>query len=180
MACSRYLNLYYRRTRRLDAKLITDIQVLSHPPENEDQMYEDGWILAPGDLHSGVWPKQTEMRLWYKLGRQSWDDWRKKSKRQEEDNDSAMDEEAENSEAESSGDQDQGSSSNGEVQEIGEGSKTTWSYGDFINEIDVTYGDDDPFFGFERVPGGPVLKEEKGKWETVDITIRRGNPSESI
>ncbi|WVQ91834.1 hypothetical protein IAS59_005638 [Cryptococcus gattii] len=148
-----YLNLYYRRTRRLDAKLITDIQVLSHPSENEDQMYEDGWILAPGDLHSGVWPKKTEMRLWYKLGRQSWDDWKKKGKRQEEDNDSAMDEEAENSEMESSGDQDQGSSSNGEVQEINEGSKTTWS-----------------------VPGGPVLKEEKGKWETVDITVRRGNP----
>lgn len=180
MACSRYLNLYYRRTRRLDAKLITDIQVLSHPPENEDQMYEDGWILAPGDLHSGVWPKQAEMRLWYKLGRQSWDDWKMKNKRQEEDDDSTMDEEAENSELESSGDQDQGSSSNGEVQEIDEGSKTTWSYGDFINEIDVTYGDDDPFFSFERVPGGPVLKEEKGKWETVDITLRRGNPSESI
>lgn len=102
------------------------------------------------------------------------------SKRREEDDDSAMDGVAESSETESSGDQDEGSSSSGEVQEIDEGSKTTGSYGDFINEIDVLYGDDDPFFGFERVQGGPVLKEEKGKWETVDITVRRGNPSESF
>lgn len=171
-----YLNLYYRRTRRLDAKLITDIKVLSHPPENEEQLYEDGWVLASGDLHSGVWPKQTEMRLWYKLGYQGSDDWKMESKRREEDDDSAMDGVAESSETESSGDQDEGSSSSGEVQEIDEGSKTTGSYGDFINEIDVLYGDDDPFFGFERVQGGPVLKEEKGKWETVDITVRRGNP----
>ncbi|OXG80415.1 hypothetical protein C345_05305 [Cryptococcus neoformans A2-102-5] len=171
-----YLNLYYRRTRRLDAKLITDIKVLSHPPENEEQLYEDGWVLAPGDLHNGVWPKQTEMRLWYKLGHQGWDDWRKEGKRREDDHDSAVDGEAESSETESSGDQDQGTSSSGEVQEIDEGSKTATSYGGFINEIDVLYGDDDPFFGFERVQGGPVLKEEKGKWETVDITVRRGNP----
>jgi hypothetical protein len=48
-----------------------------------------------------------------------------------------------------------------------------------ITELDVMYGDDEPFFGFTRIEGGKVLDAKEGKWESVDITYRRGNPSES-
>jgi hypothetical protein len=48
---------------------------------------------------------------------------------------------------------------------------------DVASEVDVVYGDDDPFYGFQRVDGGKVLEAKEGKWESVDIAYRRGNPS---
>lgn len=45
-----------------------------------------------------------------------------------------------------------------------------------ITELDVLYGDQRPFFGFERVKNGPVLKKEAQKHESVDLVFRRGNP----
>ena len=47
-----------------------------------------------------------------------------------------------------------------------------------ITELDVVYGDAEPFFGFQRVQGGKILDEKAGKWESVDLAYRRGNPGE--
>ncbi|EIW71023.1 hypothetical protein M231_07534 [Tremella mesenterica] len=125
-----YLNLYYRRTRRLDVPLITDIRVAPDPPPEDIASELEGWTKASGDLHSGIWPTQPAMRLWYKVADQTWDGW----KRQE-----IMDE-------------------------------------DYITELDVVYGDGDPWFGFERVQGGKVVDAKAGRWDSVDIAFRRGNP----
>ncbi|WVQ75858.1 hypothetical protein IAR50_005491 [Cryptococcus sp. DSM 104548] len=172
-----YLNVYYRRTRRLDTKLITDVRILEHPPSAEDQVTLDSeeWVLADGDLHNGVWPSQNEMRIWYKLKDQSWSDWKRNQGRQD-DTESEDKEDTDQSSEEDTPpvSEDEGSSTSGQVEEIGD--KIDWSYGDFINEIDIVYGDDDPFFAFQRVTGGPVMQAEKGRWDTVDIAVRRGNP----
>lgn len=50
---------------------------------------------------------------------------------------------------------------------------------DVITEIDILYGDDEPFYGFQRIQGGNVLDAKDGKWESVDITYKRGNPVSS-
>ncbi len=47
-----------------------------------------------------------------------------------------------------------------------------------ITELDIIYGDDEPFYGFQRIEGGPMLQAKDSKWETVDIAFKRGNPSE--
>lgn len=133
----RYLNLYYRRTRRLDVPLISAIRVLPEPPPAELASELEGWVKANGNLHSGIWPTQSEMRLWYQVRDQDWD-W---ARRQEE---------------------------------------LSYDYGDTITELDVVYGDDEAFFGFERVEGGPVTERKADRWESVDLAFRRGNPSEHV
>ena len=127
----RYLNVYYRRTHRLDAPLITAIRMIAEPPPESLESELQGWVKASGDLHSGVWPSQKEARIWYKL-------------------------------------QDRDTS--------GRRQEASTDFDDVITELDILYGDDEPFFGFERIDGGQVLKAEAGKWESVDITYRRGNP----
>ncbi|ORY21337.1 Metallo-dependent phosphatase-like protein [Naematelia encephala] len=131
-----YLNIYYRRTRRLDVPLISDIKIVDEPVPDTLKSDLEGWVKAEGDLHSGTWPTQPEKRLWYKLQEQDWD-WKRSDKRQDE---------------------------------------ISYDYGNLITEVDVIYGDDDPFFGFERVQGGKVTEVKAGKWESVDLAIRRGNP----
>lgn len=44
----------------------------------------------------------------------------------------------------------------------------------YLTEMDVVYGDDEPFYGFERVQGGKVLDALDKKWESVDLAFRRG------
>ncbi|OCF33844.1 hypothetical protein I316_04556 [Kwoniella heveanensis BCC8398] len=136
-----YLNVYYRRTRRLDADLITDLRIVTEPPNDEQsaELKEGGWIKSDGDVHNGVWPTQPEKRIWYKTRRQeAWrDDWKLRER-------------------------DWGSDGQ--------------TYEDFITEIDILYGDDDPFFGFERIKGGKLTPAKEGKWESVDVVFRRGNP----
>ncbi|KAK1921767.1 Metallo-dependent phosphatase-like protein [Papiliotrema laurentii] len=124
-----YLNVYYRRTRRLDVPLITGLRIVPDPVPDTLQPELNGWIQAAGDLHSGVWPRQPVARLWYKLQDRSM------AERQQM-TDTAV-----------------------------------------ITEVDVVYGDDDPFYGFQRVDGGKVLEAKEGKWESVDIAYRRGNPT---
>jgi len=121
-----YLNIYYRRTRRLDVPLITDLKVVPEPVPDTLTSDLEGWIMAKGDLHDGIWPKQPVSRLWYKLS-----DQRKR----------------------------QGIEAEG-----------------IITELDIVYGDAEPFFGFQRVQGGKILDEKAGKWESVDLAYRRGNP----
>lgn len=45
-----------------------------------------------------------------------------------------------------------------------------------ITEVMPMFGDDDPFFGFERVQGGKIADAKDGKWDAVDLVYRRGNP----
>lgn len=47
---------------------------------------------------------------------------------------------------------------------------------EIITELDVLYGDGQPYFGYERVINGPIMKANDKRWDTVDIVIRRGNP----
>jgi hypothetical protein len=51
---------------------------------------------------------------------------------------------------------------------------------EIITEVDVVYGDDEPFFGFERVQGGKVLQAVEKKWESVDLAFRRGSYCELL
>lgn len=133
-----YLNVYYRRTRRLDAPLITDLRVVPEPVPETLRSDLEGWTQAKGDLHDGIWPTQPVMRLWYRVADQGtlW------AKRQ---------------------------------------GITTGAGGEqgIITELDIVYGDAEPFFGFQRVQGGKVLDEKPGKWESVDIAYRKGNPGRS-
>ncbi|WVW78226.1 hypothetical protein I302_100178 [Kwoniella bestiolae CBS 10118] len=159
-----YLNIYYRRTRRLDADLITDLQIVPEPPSKELQydLENGGWQKATGNLHSGVWPSRPEERIWYRTKSQGWDDvW----KRQVTDNST-----------EESIPEDSGETPTGGVKEIQSGELNTVEYGDYITEVDIIYGDDDPFFGFERVQGGKITESKAGKWESVGMAVRRGNP----
>lgn len=50
---------------------------------------------------------------------------------------------------------------------------------EIITELDILYGEQRPFFGFERVKNGPILKQVAGKHESVDLVFRRGNPRKS-
>ena len=49
-----------------------------------------------------------------------------------------------------------------------------------ITELDVLYGDGQPWFGFERVLNGPVISAQGKRWETVDVVVRRGNPGQFV
>ena len=129
-----YLNIYYRRTRRLDVPLITDLRVVPEPVPQTLESDLEGWTQAKGDLHDGIWPTQPVMRLWYKVADQS-TLWKKR----------------------------QGMTGDDQI----------------ITELDIVYGDAEPFFGFQRVQGGKVLDEKPGKWESVDLAYRKGNPGTS-
>ncbi|CAK9785592.1 Metallo-dependent phosphatase [Cutaneotrichosporon oleaginosum] len=60
-----FLYLYYRRTRRLDVALVTDLQIVADPPPAE--LLADGWVQAHGSLHTDVFLK-PKLRLLYKTG----------------------------------------------------------------------------------------------------------------
>ncbi|KZT52988.1 Metallo-dependent phosphatase [Calocera cornea HHB12733] len=64
-----YLNLYYRRTRRLDVPLITDLALL--PAETFPNVSLTGdatWHRVETDTRNGVYPGQAALFLWYELG----------------------------------------------------------------------------------------------------------------
>ncbi|WVQ98259.1 hypothetical protein IAU59_005382 [Kwoniella sp. CBS 9459] len=208
-----YLNVYYRRTRRLDVDLITDLRVVTEPPNDEQsaELKEGGWIKSEGDVHSGVWPAQPEKRIWYKTRRQeAWrDDWKLRKRdwgsvisgifdggdgNDKQNNDTSVTESSSEIETstslasetstasigeETAVPEDSGETSTGGVEELKDPSEQEsggGSYEDFITEIDILYGDNDPFFGFERIKGGKVTPAKAGKWESVDVVFRRGNP----
>jgi hypothetical protein len=128
--------------------------------------------MAKGNFRDGVWPKQEALRLWYKTrdGNKAglskggvhyrdtrrdsgeWSQW-----------DTVLEEEEE---------------------PVGHSPSTANVHADdddeIITEIDVLFGDNRPFWSFERVTNGPVVQRKEGKWETVDIVVRKGNPGESI
>jgi hypothetical protein len=44
---------------------------------------------------------------------------------------------------------------------------------DVITELDVLYGEDTPWYGFERLDP-PTTPEQEGRVEAVSLTYRRG------
>lgn len=170
-----YLYAYYRRTRRFDAPLITDVRWLEEGASPPKGLELSEYTMADGDWRDGVWPSQKrKMRLWYKTtqrGRNQ--DWRR--------NKGKMIKRSGGREQSWNDWDDSGASSSAaelEDEVLDDGFSTTES-DEIITEIDVLYGDGPPMYGFERVKGGPMLAGGKGKkWDSVDLVVRKGNPSE--
>ncbi|KAJ7180636.1 Metallo-dependent phosphatase-like protein [Mycena filopes] len=117
---SGYLNIFYRRTRRQDVNLITDIKLYSSseaPPPSESK----AWTKVPLSLRAGM--KGAPLYLWYKLGKTS--------------NDMTVEER-----------------------------------GNIVTELDLLYGNDIPWYGFEKLE--PATMVHKGDVETTWLTMRRG------
>ncbi|KAJ7449665.1 Metallo-dependent phosphatase-like protein [Mycena latifolia] len=114
-----YLNIYYRRTRRQDVNLITDIKLY---PESESPSPADSWTKAPLSLRSGV-RGVPPLYLWYKVGKTS-------------------------------------------------GDMTAAERSNVITELDVLYGDDIPWYGFEKLEPATML--HRGDQQSAWITMRRG------
>lgn len=49
-----------------------------------------------------------------------------------------------------------------------------------VTEIDVTYGDDRPWYGFERLERPVAVKDEAKSLEPVWLTVRRGVKRELV
>ncbi|KAF9266823.1 Metallo-dependent phosphatase [Marasmius fiardii PR-910] len=116
---SGFLHIYYRRTRRQDVKLITNITLL---PDNTEPWPVEGWKKATTSLRKG-W-SSPPLFLWYYAAKTT----------------SEM---------------------------------TAEERMDLITEMDVLYGDDVPWYGFEKL-NPPTLEGIPGKVESTRITIRRG------
>jgi hypothetical protein len=115
-------NIYYRRTRRLDVPLITELKLL---PEGEQPTpMSDAWHKVQKSARTGV-ASLPPLFLWYK--------------------------------AEKTAQQ----MSNAEKQN------------DLITELDVTYGEDIPWYGFDKL-SPPTTPEIKNKRQSAHITFRRG------
>ncbi|KAI6010736.1 Metallo-dependent phosphatase-like protein [Pisolithus orientalis] len=115
------LNLYYRRTRRLDVPLITEFKLL--PSGEEPGTRTDMWFKVKRSIRDGV-VRQKPLYLWYKIGK-------------------AMNE------------------------------MTTEEKQQIITEVDVLFGEDRPWYGFEKVEPA-VTPEKDGVIESVYVTYRRG------
>lgn len=112
-------NVYYRRTRRQDIDLITDIRLL---PEKEQPKPLDGWHQAHTSLRAGVL-RIPPLFIWYKTGKTA-------------------------------------------------GQMTSEEKAHIITELDVIYGKDVPWYGFEKLE--PATLPEKGRVEATWLTYRRG------
>ncbi|CAL1715541.1 unnamed protein product [Somion occarium] len=119
------LNLYYRRTRRLDIPLINELRIVA----DGETPYGDGDPTGWSKVKTAVSPRNPKMFLWYKTG---------KSLRQ------MSDDEKRN----------------------------------IITEVDVLFGDDKPWYGFERLeppvarvpPTAPPLHfSREGKFKILQI-----------
>lgn len=111
--------MYYRRTRRRDVTLISDIQLL---PSTATPSGDGDWTKASLSLRDGVL-RQAPLFLWYRK-------------------DKTLAEMSDN-----------------ERQSL-------------ITELDVTYGDGDAWYGFEKL--SPATSEGSSRTETVSVAIRRG------
>lgn len=111
--------MYYRRTRRRDVTLVSDIQLL---PSDATPSGDGNWTKAALSLRDGVVRAQP-LFLWYRKDKTLAD------------------------------------LSDGERQSL-------------ITELDVVYGDGDPWYGFEKL--SPPTTEKSANRESVSISIRRG------
>lgn len=115
------LNMYYRRTRRLDVPLITEFKLL--PSGEEPGTGTDMWFKVKRSIRDGVM-REKPLYLWYKIGK-------------------AMNE------------------------------MTTEEKQQIITEVDVLFGEDRPWYGFEKVEPA-VTPEKDGVIQSVYVTYRRG------
>jgi hypothetical protein len=111
--------LYYRRTRRRDVPLISDIQLL---PSDATPSGDGDWTKAALSLRDGV-VRSAPLFLWYRKDKTLAD------------------------------------MSDDDRQSL-------------ITELDVIFGDGDPWYGFEKL--SPPTMEKTARTESVSITIRRG------
>jgi hypothetical protein len=173
-------NIYYRRTRRYDVPLITDIVLLDDGASPPGHINLSQYTMSKGDYRDGIWPKQKKLRLWYKTkrgnqpgatkgihyprsytlsggSRREWSQW-----------DTDLDEE----ETQATDTLSSSSSSSATVGGLED-------QDEIITEIDVLYGQGRPSWDFQRVKNGPVVEAVAKKHESVDIVVRRGNPGRS-
>ncbi|EIM92818.1 Metallo-dependent phosphatase [Stereum hirsutum FP-91666 SS1] len=119
-----HLNVYYRRTRRLDVRLITNIQLLpTDAPEPPPSTPGSTWTKADLSIRDGVY-KTEPLFLWFETGKTA-------------------------------------------------GEMTAEEKQNLITEIDVTYGDGNPWFGFEKLSPATTERQE-GLRENVWLTYRKG------
>lgn len=117
-------NVYYRRTRRLDVRLITNIQLLpTDAPEPPPSTPGSTWTKADLSIRDGVY-KTEPLFLWFETGKTA-------------------------------------------------GEMTAEEKQSLITEIDVTYGDGNPWFGFEKLSPATTERQE-GLRENVWLTYRKG------
>jgi len=111
--------MYYRRTRRQDINLITDIQLLL---EQQEPPSLEGWQKVATSVRSGL-GRMPPLYLWYKLGKIA-------------------------------------------------GDMTAEEKANIITELDVLYGEDIPWYGFDKLEP-PTLPKHRNL-ESTWITYRRG------
>ncbi|KAK2463672.1 hypothetical protein APHAL10511_004423 [Amanita phalloides] len=116
---SGYLEMYYRRTRRQDVNLVTDLQLLLAEDEPSPR---DNWVKVKTSLRAGVM-KAPPLYLWYRLGKTA-------------------------------------------------GAMTKKERALLVTELDVLYGDDVPWYGFERLR--PPTLAKRDPIEATWITYRKG------
>jgi hypothetical protein len=119
-------NIYYRRTRRLDIPLVTDLRLL--PSGEAPTPLTDPWVKVEHSIRDGVL-RADPLYLWYKTGKT--------------------------------------------MQEMGAEEKNN-----IITEIDILFGEDRAWFGFEKLDP-PVTPEQEGRISSVFVTYRRGVKRES-
>lgn len=110
--------IYYRRTRRQDVNLVTDLKLL---PSGEEPSPRDNWYQVKTSLRKGVFGTPP-LFMWYQLGKM-----------------------------------------------VGEMTKEEKA--NVITELDVLYGDDVPWYEFERLEPPTLAKKEPV--EATWITYRR-------
>ncbi|KAI0342973.1 Metallo-dependent phosphatase [Trametopsis cervina] len=118
-ASSLCTNIYYRRTRRLDVPLVTNIQIL--PEHSTPSPFSTSWVKVSHHVSA----RGPKLYLWYQLGKT-----------------------------------------------LGEMAKEEKA--NLVTEVDITYGDDVPWYGFERLEPAAAQKDAGKKLEAVWVTIRRG------
>lgn len=111
--------IYYRRTRRQDVNLITDLKLL---PSGEEPSPRDNWFKAQTSLRAGVF-RTPPLFMWYKLGKMF-------------------------------------------------GEMVTEEKANLITELDILYGDDLPWYGFQRLE--PPTLNQTDTVEATWITYRKG------
>ncbi|KAI0085829.1 Metallo-dependent phosphatase [Irpex rosettiformis] len=114
-----FMNVYYRRTRRLDTPLVIDIKILGE--HDTPSPFSSAWVK----VSKPVSPRGPKRYLWYLKGKTM------------------------------------AEMSNEEKRNI-------------ITEIDVTYGDDVAWYGFDHLVPPVADKDSAKKLEAVSLTIRRG------
>ena len=114
-----FQSIYYRRTRRQDVNLITDIRLL---PESEILDPSGGWYKVNLSLRTGI-KGISPLFLWYKLGKTA-------------------------------------------------GEMSSMEKANIITELDILYGQDIPWYGFEKM--SPPTLPANAKFDATWLTYRRG------